>query len=100
MQPDCIIRSDVRFVSCCCAEIIVAFFEKPDKEYGVSSNIKGQICQTFSKDANIACLGAFTIGDKLREELVYAFLTNEFEPGCAFQPKVDAMRDYEEKTRA
>ena len=53
----------------------------------------------LSNDANIACLGAFTIGNKLREELVYAFLTNEFEPGCSSQPKVDAMRAYEEKTR-
>ena len=53
----------------------------------------------LSNDANIACLGAFTIGSKLREELVYAFLTNEFEPGCSSQPKVDAMRAYEEKTR-
>ena len=53
----------------------------------------------LSNDCNIACLGAFTIGSKLREELVYAFLTNEFEPGCSSQPKVDAMREYEEKTR-
>lgn len=41
------------------------------------------------------CLGAFTIGSKLREELVEAFLTNEFEPGCASQPKVDAFRKYD-----
>ena len=53
----------------------------------------------LSNDANIACLGAFTIGSKLREELVYAFLTSEFVPGCSSQPKVDAMREYEEKTR-
>ena len=49
----------------------------------------------LSNDANIACLGAFTIGSKLREELVEAFLTNEFEPGCASQPKVDAFRKYD-----
>ena len=30
----------------------------------------------LSNDANIACLGAFTVGSKLREELVDAFLTN------------------------
>ena len=53
----------------------------------------------LSNDANIACLGAFTIGNKLREELINAFLTNEFEPGCASQPKVDAMREYEERTK-
>lgn len=49
----------------------------------------------LSNDANIACLGAFTIGSKLREELVEAFLTNEFEPGCASQPKVDDFRKYD-----
>ena len=49
----------------------------------------------LSNDANIACLGAFTIGSKLREELVDAFLTNEFVPGCSSQPKVDAIYEYE-----
>ena len=37
----------------------------------------------LSNDANIACMGAFTIGNKLREELTEAFLTSEFVPGCA-----------------
>ncbi len=54
----------------------------------------------LSNDANIGCLGAFTIGNKLREELIHAFLTCEFEPGCASQPKVDAMREYEERTKS
>ena len=45
----------------------------------------------LSNDANIACMGAFTIGNKLREELTDAFLTNEFVPGCSSQPKVDAF---------
>jgi ribose 5-phosphate isomerase B len=49
----------------------------------------------LSNDANVACLGAFTTGNKLREELVDAFLTNEFVPGCSSQPKVDAFRKYE-----
>jgi ribose 5-phosphate isomerase B len=40
-------------------------------------------------------MGAFTIGNKLREELTDAFLTNEFVPGCSSQPKVDAFREYE-----
>ena len=44
----------------------------------------------LSNDANIACMGAFTTGNKVRELLVDAFLGNEFEPGCASQPKVDA----------
>lgn len=49
----------------------------------------------LSNDANIACLGAFTTGNKLREELIDAFLTNEFVPGCSSQPKVDAFIAYE-----
>jgi ribose 5-phosphate isomerase B len=40
-------------------------------------------------------MGAFTIGNKLREELTAAFLTNEFVPGCPSQLKVDAFREYE-----
>ncbi len=49
----------------------------------------------LSNDANIACLGAFTVGSKLREELVDAFLTNEFVPGCSSQAKVDAFREFD-----
>lgn len=51
----------------------------------------------LSNNANIACMGAFTIGNKLREELIEAFLTNEFIPGCASQPKVDAFVQYEKE---
>ena len=51
----------------------------------------------LSNDANIACLGAFTTGNKLREELIDAFLTNEFVPGCSSQPKVDAFVAYEKE---
>jgi ribose 5-phosphate isomerase B len=42
-------------------------------------------------------MGAFTIGNKLREELTEAFLTNEFVPGCSSQPKVDAFIAYEKE---
>lgn len=49
----------------------------------------------LSNDANIAYLGAFIIGSKLREELIEAFLTNEFEPGCPSQPKVNVFRKYD-----
>lgn len=49
----------------------------------------------LSNNANIACLGAFTTGNKLREELIEAFLTNEFVEGCASQPKVDAYVKYD-----
>ena len=50
----------------------------------------------LSNNANIACLGAFTTGSKVREELIDAFLTNEFVPGCSSQPKVDAIVEYDQ----
>lgn len=49
----------------------------------------------LSNDANIMCMGAFTTGSKVREELVDAFLGNEFVPGCSSQPKVDAFVSYD-----
>ena len=49
----------------------------------------------LSNDANIACMGAFTTGNKERELLVEAFLTNEFVKGCSSQPKVDAFVKYD-----
>lgn len=51
----------------------------------------------LSNDANIACMGAFTTVNKVRELLVDAFLGNEFEPGCASQPKVDAYVKYDQE---
>ena len=35
--------------------------------------------------------------DKVRELLVDAFLGNEFETGCASQPKVDAYVKYDQE---
>lgn len=49
----------------------------------------------LSNDANILCMGAFTTGEKVRELIVSEFLGNEFEPGCASQPKVDAFVSYD-----
>ena len=49
----------------------------------------------LSNNANIACMGAFTVGSKLREELTDAFLTNEYVPGGSSQPKVDAFVAYD-----
>ena len=51
----------------------------------------------LSNDANIACMGAFTTGNKVREMLVDPFLGNEFVPGCASQPKVDAYVKYDQE---
>lgn len=49
----------------------------------------------LSNDANIICMGAFTTGSKVREEMTTAFLTNEFVKGCASQSKVDAFVEYD-----
>lgn len=49
----------------------------------------------LSNNANIACFGAFTTGNKLREELIHAFLSCEFVPGCSSQRKVDAYVEYD-----
>ena len=51
----------------------------------------------LSNDANIITMGAFTTGSKIREEMVAAFLTNEFVPGCRSQVKVDAYHKYDEQ---
>jgi len=50
----------------------------------------------MSNNANIACFGAFTAGQKLIETLAEIFLTSEFEPGSSSQPKVDRLREYEQ----
>jgi len=51
----------------------------------------------LSNNANIACMGAFTIGEKLREELIYAFLTNKFDNKSPSKIKVDAYVEYDVK---
>ncbi len=49
----------------------------------------------LSNDANIACMGAFTTGEKERELFIDAFLTCEFQRGSSSQPKVDAFVKYD-----
>lgn len=49
-----------------------------------------------SNDANIACLGAFTVGSKLMEKLVEVFLESEFEANSPSLPKVEPIRQYTE----
>ncbi|MDD2971496.1 MAG: RpiB/LacA/LacB family sugar-phosphate isomerase [Lachnospiraceae bacterium] len=49
----------------------------------------------LSNDANIACMGAFTTGEKVRELMTDVFLSNEFVQGCSSQPKVDAFVQYD-----
>lgn len=49
----------------------------------------------LSNDANILCMGAFTIGDKVREELTTVFIQNDFISGSSSQVKVDAYKEYD-----
>lgn len=48
-----------------------------------------------SNDANIACFGAFTLGIAHMKRLAEEFLTAEYVPGGASQPKVDRIHDYD-----
>ena len=49
----------------------------------------------LSNDANIACMGAFTIGPKLAEELLKTWLSCKFDPSSPSAPKVQAYHDYD-----
>ena len=49
----------------------------------------------LSNNANIICMGAFTVGDKIREQMADAFLGNTFDPKSASAPKVDAFVKYD-----
>ena len=40
-------------------------------------------------------MGAFTIGDKVREELTTVFIQNDFISGSSSQVKVDAYKEYD-----
>lgn len=51
----------------------------------------------LSNDANIMCMGAFTIGDKTRELLVDEFLTKTFDVNSPSKPKIDAFIEYDNK---
>lgn len=50
----------------------------------------------LSNDANIACLGAFTVGEKLAEELVKTWLGCSFDPNSASAPKVARYHEYDQ----
>ena len=49
----------------------------------------------LSNNANIACMGAFTTGSKNREEMITAFLTNEYVDGSPSEEKIKEFIKYE-----
>ena len=48
-----------------------------------------------SNNSNIACFGAFTLGQKLAMELLKKWLSCEFDPNCASQEKVACYQEYD-----
>ena len=50
----------------------------------------------LSNDANIACMGQFTIGERLAEELLKTFLSLRFDPTSASAPKVARYHEFDE----
>lgn len=50
----------------------------------------------LSNDANIACMGAFTIGEKLAAELLTTWLSEQFDPASSSAPKVARFHAYDE----
>lgn len=50
----------------------------------------------LSNDANVACMGAFTIGEKLAEELLKVWLGCTFDPESSSVPKVARYHEYDQ----
>lgn len=49
----------------------------------------------LSNNSNIACLGAFTIGEKLAGELVKEWLSCQFSPQSSSGPKFERYHQYD-----
>lgn len=49
----------------------------------------------LSNNANIVCLGAFTLGDKLACELVKTYLGLEYKTGTSSEEKVNRYKEYD-----
>lgn len=63
----------------------------------LASDVYSATRARLSNDANIICMGAFTTGSKIREEMIDAFLGNEFVKGCSSQEKVNAFVKYDQE---
>lgn len=50
----------------------------------------------LSNNSNIACIGAFTVGEKLAMELLKTWLSLEFDPNCSSASKVARYKRYDE----
>lgn len=77
----------------------IAANKVPGAYAALASDVYSAKRARLSNDANILCMGVFTIGVKVREELTEAFLKNEFQQGCSSQSKVDAYKEYDMEGR-
>lgn len=50
----------------------------------------------LSNDSNIACMGAFTLGEKLAVELLKTWLSGQFDKNSSSAPKVARYHAYDE----
>ena len=50
-----------------------------------------------SNNANIACIGAFSVGSALAKKLADTFLTSEYTPGTPSEPKVAKIVELDEE---
>lgn len=50
----------------------------------------------LSNNANIVCMGAFTLGEKLAVELLKTWLGLSFDPDSSSAPKVERYHEYDE----
>jgi ribose 5-phosphate isomerase B len=50
-----------------------------------------------SNNANIMCMGAFTVGRELAKSLVKIWMESEYTPGGRSEPKITPIYDYEKE---
>jgi len=50
----------------------------------------------LSNNSNIACIGAFTIGNMLARTLLETWLGLEFDPNCRSRDKVERYKEYDQ----
>jgi ribose 5-phosphate isomerase B len=70
-----------------------------NKVHGVYAALCTDIYSTersiLSNNANVMCVGAFTLGISHMKELVKAWMAAEWEVGCRSESKVQRFRDYD-----
>ena len=60
------------------------------------SDVYSAVRAEKSNRANIACFGAFTVGEKLLEELLRTWLQTDYVEGTPSAPKIERIEAYEQ----